>query len=70
MNKMLPHFKCFECANGRTYQAPEKSCCFCKHCTDIFYDFTHGPYLFMCDENHDTETAFENKCDYFEEENE
>jgi len=62
------NFKLFECANGRTYQAPDKSCCFCKHCTDIFYDFTHGPYLFMCEMDRDAEKAFENKCANFEEE--
>lgn len=62
------NFKLFECANGRTYQAPDKSCCFCKHCTDIFYDFTHGPYLFMCDLERDAEKAFENTCANFEEE--
>lgn len=63
-------YKCFDCANGRTYKAPEKSCCFCKHCTDIFYDFTHGPYLFICDLNCNTETAFKDECSYFEEEKE
>lgn len=60
-------FKLFKCANGCTYQAPDKSCCFCKHCTDIFYDFTHGPYLFMCELDCDAEKAFENKCANFEE---
>ena len=28
-------------ANGR-------SCLFCLYCTDFFYDFTNGPYLFFC----------------------
>lgn len=61
-------YKCFDCANGRTYKAPDKSCCFCKHCTDIFYNFTHGPYLFICELECGTESAFENECACFEEE--
>ena len=30
-------------------EVPAKSCFFCKHCSDIFYDFTFGPYLVCCD---------------------
>jgi hypothetical protein len=29
--------------------APEKSCFFCSHCTDIFFDYTRGPYMFICE---------------------
>ena len=29
-------------------QAPDRSCFFCKHCTDVFYDWD-GPYAFSCD---------------------
>ena len=31
------------------FSLPDKCCAFCKHCTDIFYDYTNGPYLFFCD---------------------
>lgn len=27
-----------------------KSCFFCDHCKDIFWDYSNGPYLFLCDE--------------------
>lgn len=38
----------FSCANGKTYQVPDKCCLNCQHCTDIFYDAL-GPYLVCCD---------------------
>ena len=52
-------YKMYHCANGKQYVAPKKSCLFCAHCTDIFYDFTNGPYMWYCDvvgnpENHFT----------------
>lgn len=28
----------------------DKDCIFCKHCTDIIYDF-HGPYMWFCELN-------------------
>lgn len=28
---------------------PINACVFCKHCSDFFYDYTHGPYLILCD---------------------
>lgn len=33
--------------DGLEVWCPEKSCIFCKHCTDIFYD-SSGPYGFAC----------------------
>ena len=39
----------FECANGRTYLLPENHCAFCEYCTDIFFDYTNGPYMFICE---------------------
>lgn len=35
--------------------APDTCCLFCSHCTDVFWDFTHGPYMFFCDVDADTE---------------
>lgn len=26
----------------------EGECLVCKHCTDMFYDYTNGPYMVMC----------------------
>ena len=58
--------KPFECSNGRSYQLPERHCAFCKYCTDIFFDYTHGPYMFFCNLGHDD---FET-CGKFESEDE
>lgn len=56
--------KPFNCENGKTYLMPDTSCVFCNHCTDIFYDYTNGPYMFLCEKGHgDFET-----CNEFEEE--
>lgn len=35
--------------DGFSVLVPDESCLFCKHCTDFFWDYTHGPYLFFCD---------------------
>lgn len=48
---------------GITWLVPENYCVFCKHCTDIYFDFTHGPYMCFCEKLHeDFET-----CNSFEE---
>lgn len=39
----------FKCANGLAYKCPDTACVFCDHCTDIFYDYTNGPYLMFCE---------------------
>lgn len=31
------------------FSLPDKCCAFCNHCSDFFYDYTNGPYLFACD---------------------
>lgn len=38
----------FKCENGKTYEVPDKCCLTCKHCTDIWYDYTNGPYATFC----------------------
>ena len=43
--------KPFRCENGKTYSMPENHCVFCKHCDDVFYDYTNGPYMFLCKNN-------------------
>lgn len=55
----------FECDNGHTYLVPPKSCYVCGHC-DIWWDFTHGPYMFACDKDKDTEKALEGMCESWE----
>lgn len=39
----------YECENGHVYSVPSNHCVFCKHCTDLFYDYTNGPYMFFCE---------------------
>ena len=52
----------FVCENGKTYLIPENFCAFCEHCTDILFDHTNGPYMFICDLNKEYEN-----CDSFKE---
>lgn len=44
----------------RTYVCKEH-CIVCKHCTDIYYDATNGPYMFFCEFNEELED-----CNKFE----
>lgn len=36
---------------GDVYKFPTTHCVFCKHCKDLFWDYTNGPYMFMCDKD-------------------
>ena len=45
----------FHCITGITYLIPKRHCAFCKHCGDIFCDYTNGPYLFLCEKCRDQE---------------
>lgn len=56
----------FECENGTVYGIPydTKCCLICKHCTDIWYDYTNGPYMFSCELNEDTRECI--NCNSFE----
>ena len=42
----------------------DKDCLFCKNCTDIFYDYTNGPYMVICKLDKDTH---QDNCENFEE---
>lgn len=53
---------------GVTYVVPARCCLLCAKCTDVFLDYTNGPYMFICDDNHDTAKGMDEKCNYFEEE--
>lgn len=56
----------FKCANGIDYNCPDHACVFCDHCKDIFYDFTHGPYMIFCDiPDHDIYDG--TGCEHFKE---
>ena len=41
--------KHFQCDSGRVYELPDQACVFCKFCTDIFWDYSHGIYMLYCD---------------------
>ena len=53
---------------GYTVKAHPKSCFFCQHLTDIFYDYTNGPYGFGCDLEGYIETGMLGVCPDFKEE--
>jgi len=55
----------FRCENGSDYLAYENSCLFCNNCTDIFYDYTHGPYLMICDLDCNTQNGMAGQCCWF-----
>ena len=54
----------YECEYYKV-SAPDKSCLFCKHCTDVFWDFTNGPYLFFCNKRCNTDLGALGKCERF-----
>ena len=62
--KMAP----FKCENGRVYMAFKKSCVFCENC-DLFWDYTNGPYMFLCRVNGDPEEkGLSGECELFQKE--
>jgi len=58
--------KVYECDEYKCDAHP-RGCMFCKHSTDVFYDYTNGPYMIVCDGNHSTKKGFIGKCKMFEE---
>ena len=52
----------FECDNGDTYGCKPPFCAICQHCTDYFWDYSNGPYLFLCELSKDNEN---HDCQYF-----
>lgn len=46
--------------------AHERSCFFCRKCTDIWWDYTNGPYMFFCEDFKDIDTGLNGECDNFE----
>lgn len=55
-------YKIWTRSDGHKYIARSNSCFFCKHCTDIFWDYTNGPYMFFCDEM--KSGIKEDECEY------
>lgn len=54
------------CDNDHVYMAFKNSCVFCEHC-DVFWDYTNGPYLFLCDADCNTEHGLSGQCEIFKE---
>ena len=50
-----------------TVMAPPTCCLFCDHCTDVFWDFSNGPYMFLCNAGMDTDDGAAGRCAGFSE---
>ena len=59
-------YKPYVCGNRR-YWLPPDNCVFCEHCTDIFWDYTHGMYTYFCELDYNNEKM---TCGFFKEEKE
>ena len=62
--------KIYECDEYKCDAHP-RGCFFCKHSTDVFYDFTNGPYMIVCDlqSEHDQDLptyGFYGECKHFD----
>lgn len=64
--KNKENMKPWMCDNGHVYMAFKKSCVFCEHC-DVFWDYTNGPYMFLCDADCSTEYGLSGQCEIFKE---
>ena len=61
-------YKCHDpIGPGVTVRAPERCCLFCKHCSDVYWDYTNGPYMMICSADHEETLGYHAKCEYFEE---
>lgn len=38
----------------------DRDCVFCKHCTDVYWDYTNLIYMLLCDLGNDTDCFNEN----------
>lgn len=55
---------------GKKILAPDKCCLFCGYCTDVWWDYTHGPYMLYCEIDCDTEQGAKGECEHFIDEEE
>ena len=74
---MKPYFKSIRSDFSKVYECDDykcdahpRGCLFCEHCTDVFFDYTNGPYMFICEkqdgENDPTDKGFCGQCEMFE----
>ena len=75
-SELQPDHKVFELSDGRKFGAHKHSCLFCKHCSDIYWDYTNGIYAINCNKYwNNEESMIEHiklsfccgKCEFFEE---
>ena len=60
--------KQYECEYYKVI-AHQNSCFFCEYCTDIWWDYTNGPYMCLCTNEIDVKSEFfRTGCPEFEEE--
>ena len=61
----------YECEDYACMAHPD-GCFFCKYLTDVFWDYTHGPYMFFCEHPADngdhTDKGIVGQCELFERE--
>lgn len=76
---LLPDHREYQLTPGFAIGAHKHSCLFCQYCTDLFWDYTNGPYMFLCEfddtdlheaKEHDPGLSFKGECPAFEEETE
>ena len=58
------NMKPWKCMTGHVYMVFKNSCFFCVH-SDIFVDYTNGPYLILCDVDCNTEHGMSGQCKQF-----
>ena len=56
----------YECEEYKCYAHP-RACLFCDLCTDVIFDYTNGPYMFICVKSHDTDKGMNGNCEHFKE---
>lgn len=61
---MTEELRLYEC-EYYSVKAPPTCCLFCMFCSDIFFDYTNGPYMFICDIDDDTKIGVTGKCIQF-----
>lgn len=73
--ELLPDHREYELEPGFKVGAHKRSCLFCRHCSDVWWDHMNGPYMFLCEfddipcgKEHDPERSFVGECPAFEEE--
>ena len=67
-NKCQGGLRKYEC-EFYTTMVPPRHCLFCKHNTDVIWDYTNGPYMFVCDVAESTEKGDRGECPHFSEAN-